>query len=110
MTTFDDRERAFESKFKLDQDVQFKVTNRRNRLLGLWVASQIGKAGGDADAYAKEVVLSDFEKAGDDDVVQKVLKDLAAAGKPSDAAAVRNKMGALLNEAKQQVMSEVQKS
>lgn len=109
MTTFDDREKAFESKFKLDQEMQFKVQNRRNRLLGLWVASQIGKSGSDADVYAKEVVLSDFEKAGDEDVVNKVMKDLAAAGKPSDAAAIRGKMATLLGEAKQQIMSENQK-
>ena len=106
MTTFDDREKAFEAKFKLDQDLQFKVNNRRNRLLGMWAAEQLGKSGADAEAYAKEVVLADFDKPGDDDVVQKVLKDLAAAGKPSDAAAVRSKMAALVAIAKQQVASE----
>lgn len=109
MTTFDDREKAFESKFKLDQEIQFKVTNRRNKLLGLWIAGQIGKSGADAEAYAREVVLSDFEKAGEEDVVQKVLKDLATAGKPGDAAAIRGKMASLLEEAKRQVMTEIQK-
>ena len=106
MTTFDEREKAFESKFKRDQDLQFKVNNRRNRLLGHWVAAQLNKVGPDADAYAKEVVLSDFEKAGDDDVLQKVLGDLKAAGKPADAAAIRKQMDKLIDEAKQQVMDE----
>jgi hypothetical protein len=106
MTTFDEREKAFENKFKRDQELQFKVNNRRNRLLGLWAASQLGKAGPDADAYAKEVVLSDFDKPGDDDVLQKVLGDLKAAGKPADAAAVRKQMDKLVDEAKKQVMEE----
>jgi hypothetical protein len=109
MTTFDDREKAFEAKFKLDQDAQFKVNNRRNRLLGLWVASQLGKSGADADAYAKEIVLADFDKPGDDDVVERVLKDLEAAGKPSTAETIRGKLAGLLGEAKKQVMAEQQK-
>lgn len=106
MSTFDEREKAFENKFKRDQDLQFKVNNRRNRLLGQWIAAQLGKAGPDADAYAKEVVMSDFEKAGDEDVLQKVLGDLKAAGKPADASAVRKQMDKLLDEAKKQVMEE----
>ena len=106
MTTFDEREKGFEAKFKLDQDLQFKVNNRRNRLLGMWAAEQLGKSGADAEAYAKEVVLADFDKPGDDDVVQKVLKDLAAAGKPSDAVAIRKKMDSLVALAKQQVSTE----
>jgi hypothetical protein len=106
MTTFDEREKAFESKFKRDQDLQFKVNNRRNRLLGQWVAAQLNKVGADADAYAKDVVMSDFEKAGDDDVLQKVLGDLKAAGKPADAAAIRKQMDKLVDEAKKQVMEE----
>jgi hypothetical protein len=106
MSTFDEREKAFENKFKRDQDLQFKVNNRRNRLLGQWIAAQLGKAGPDADAYAKEVVMSDFDKAGDDDVLQKVLGDLKAAGKPTDAGAVRKQMDKLLDDAKKQVMEE----
>jgi hypothetical protein len=106
MTTFDEREKAFENKFKRDQELQFKVNNRRNRLLGQWVASQLGKAGPDADAYAKEVVMSDFDKPGDDDVLQKVLGDLKSADKPADAAAVRKQMDKLLVDAKHQVMTE----
>ncbi len=106
MSTFDEREKAFENKFKRDQDLQFKVNNRRNRLLGQWVASQLGKVGPDADAYAKEVVMADFEKAGDDDVLQKVLADLTAAGKPADAGAVRKQMDKLIEDAKKQLMDE----
>lgn len=106
MSTFDEREKAFENKFKRDQDLQFKVNNRRNRLLGQWIAGQLNKVGPDADAYAKEVVMADFEKAGDDDVLQKVLADLTAAGKPADAGAVRKQMDKLLEDAKQQIMNE----
>ena len=106
MTTFDEREKAFENKFKRDQELQFKVNNRRNRLLGHWIASQLGKSGPDADAYAKEVVMADFDKPGDNDVLQKVLGDLKAAGKPADAAAVRKQMDRLVDEAKKQVMEE----
>ena len=106
MSTFDEREKAFENKFKRDQDLQFKVNNRRNRLLGQWVAAQLDKAGPDADAYAKEVVMSDFDKAGDEDVLQKVMADLKAAGKPADAGAIRKQMDKLLDTAKHQIMEE----
>ncbi|MBL8675004.1 MAG: DUF1476 domain-containing protein [Rhodospirillales bacterium] len=103
MSGFDEREKAFENKFKRDQDLQFKVTNRRNKLLGQWAAGLLGKTGADAEAYAKEVVMSDFEKAGDDDVAAKVAGDLA--GK-ADAEAVRKQMNRLLDEAKKQIMSD----
>lgn len=106
MSTFDEREKAFENKFKRDQDLQFRVNNRRNRLLGQWIAAQLGKAGPDADAYAKEVVMADFEKPGDDDVLQKVLGDLRAAGLPADAGVVRKQMDKLLEDAKHQLMEE----
>ena len=69
MTTFDDREKAFEKKFEHDQDLQFKATARKNKLLGLWAAGLMGKSGADAEAYAKEVVVADFEKPGDSDVI-----------------------------------------
>lgn len=104
MTTFDTREAAFENKFAHDETVRFKVTNRRNKLLGLWAAAQLGKA--DADAYAKEVVMSDFEEAGDDDVVRKLLADFQAAGVATSADAIHAKMAELLPQAKQQVMAE----
>jgi hypothetical protein len=77
-TTFDKREEGFEKQFAHDEELRFKATARRNKLLGLWVAEKLGKSGADADAYAKEVVMADFEEAGDDDVVRKVRKDLDA--------------------------------
>jgi hypothetical protein len=106
MTTFDDRQRAFEDKFKHDQDLQFRVVNRRNKLMGLWAASQLGKAGADADAYAKEVVLSDFEKPGDDDILDKVLKDFQAAGIEMSTHRLRKHLEELTAAAKEQVMKE----
>ncbi len=104
MTTFDDRENAFENKFAHDEQMIFKAEVRRNKLLGLWAAELLGKTGEDADAYAKEVVKSDFEEAGIEDVVRKVAGDL---GDLADADTIRNKMGELLIEAKGQVMNEV---
>lgn len=102
MTGFDDRAHAFEAKFAHDADLQFRVQARRNKLLGLWAAGLLGKA--DADAYALEVVKSDFEEAGDEDVARKVAADL---GDKATAADVRAKMDALLIEAKAQIASEV---
>ena len=78
MTSMKDRENAFESKFALDENLKFKATARRNKLLGLWVAEKTGKTGEAADAYAKEVVAADFEEAGDEDVFRKVRADLDA--------------------------------
>lgn len=80
MTTFDDRKNAFESKFAHDAELQFKVTARRNRLVGLWAADKLGHAGDAADAYARTVVIADMEEAGDEDVVRKLVADLAATG------------------------------
>ncbi|HEY7385245.1 MAG TPA: DUF1476 domain-containing protein [Beijerinckiaceae bacterium] len=85
MTTFDDRKDAFEKKFAHDEELRFKATARRNKLLGLWAAQKLGKAGGDADAYAKSVVLADFQEAGDDDVLRKVQKDLETVGSVSES-------------------------
>jgi len=106
MTTFNDREKSFEKKFERDQDLQFKVNARRNKLLGLWAAGVMGKTGADAEAYAKEVVMADFEKPGDSDVVQKLVTDLAAAGKSTDEHAIRKQSERLLADAKTQLMSE----
>lgn len=103
MTTFDDRERAFESKFALDAEMQFRAVARRNKLLGLWAAGLLGKTGAEADAYAVEVVKSDFAEAGDDDVLRKVAADLAGKATAED---IRAKMDALLVEAKGQLSSE----
>ncbi len=106
MTTFNDREKAFEDKYKHDQELQFKVEVRRNKLLGIWAAELMGLEGADAEAYAKEVVASDFEEPGDADVVRKVLGDLEAKGQEMTEHRLRKKMDELLLVAKQQVMSE----
>ncbi len=103
MTTFDDRESAFENKFAHDEEMKFKAEARRNKLLGLWAAELLGKTGADADAYAKEVVLSDFEEAGHEDVVRKVAGDL---GDLADADTIRGKMDELLRVAKEQLVKE----
>ena len=104
MTTFDDREHAFESKFAHDADMQFRAEARRNKLLGLWAAGLMGKAGDDAASYAIEVVNADFEEAGTEDVVRKVSADLA--GKAT-ADQVREKLAELLPVAKSQLMAEL---
>lgn len=106
MTTFDNREKAFEDKYKHDQDLQFRVDVRRNKLLGLWIAELLGKTKDEADAYAKEVVSSDFEEPGDDDVVRKVLADLKQHDVDFSEHRLRKKMDELLTEAKDQVMNE----
>ncbi|MFO1162929.1 MAG: DUF1476 domain-containing protein [Reyranellaceae bacterium] len=107
MTTFNDREKSFEKKFEHDQELQFKVNARKNKLLGLWAAGLLGKTGADAEAYAKDVVMADFEKPGDADVIHKLMRDLAAAGKPMEDHTIRKHGERLMAEAKKQVMSEV---
>ncbi len=104
MSTFDDRENAFENKFAHDEEMQFKAEARTNKLLGLWAAELMGKSGDAAAEYAKEVVKADFEEAGHEDVVRKVSGDLG--GKASDEE-IRAKMAELLIEAKAQLMNEV---
>lgn len=89
MTTFDDRERAFESKYARDQEMQFKVVARRNRLLGQWAAKKMGLTEAEADAYARDVIRADFEEAGDEDVVRKLLGDLTSAGVDVDESEIR---------------------
>lgn len=106
MTSFDDREKAFESKFAHDEELQFKVNARRNKLLGQWVAGKLGKTGADAEAYAKDVVMSDFEAPGHEDVLHKVMKDLKAAGAPVTREEVCAVSERLLGEARTQVMHE----
>ncbi|WP_455373586.1 DUF1476 domain-containing protein [Limibacillus halophilus] len=106
MTTFNDREKAFEDKYSHDQELQFKVEVRRNKLLGLWAAEMLDKKGDEAQAYAKEVISSDFDEPGDDDVLRKVLGDLQAAGVDFSEHRLRHKMDELLSVAKQQVMTE----
>ena len=104
MTTFDDRETAFESKFAHDATMQFRAEARRNKLLGLWAAGLMGKTGDEAAAYAVEVISADFEEAGVEDVVRKVAADLA--GKAS-ADEIRAKLTALMAEAKAQLLAEI---
>ncbi|MFA8385450.1 MAG: DUF1476 domain-containing protein [Pelagibaca sp.] len=104
MSTFDDRENAFENKFAHDAQMQFKAEARRNKLLGLWAADLMGKSGDDAAEYAKEVVKADFEEAGHEDVVRKVSGDLG--GKASDDE-IRAKMAELMLVAKAQIMEEI---
>jgi hypothetical protein len=106
MTTFNEREKAFEKKYEHDQDLKFKVNARRNKLLGLWAAGLMGKSGADAEAYAKDVVLADYEKPGDSDVIEKLVKDLAAAGKPMEDHTIRKQAERLAAEAKEQLMKE----
>ena len=98
---FRDREKGFESKFAHDEEMRFKIMNRRNKLLGLWAAGEMGKSGAEAETYAKAVVAADFEEAGDNDVFRKVRADLDAA-KYSDIA-IRTKMDELLGVAADQV-------
>ena len=103
MSSFDKREEGFEKKFALDEEQKFKAEVRRNKLLGLWAAEKLGMSGDDASAYAKEVVSADFEEAGDQDVQNKVVKDLAAKGVAVTAAEVRVKMDELMALAAAQV-------
>ena len=97
MTTFDKRQEGFEKKFALDEEQKFKAEARRNKLLGLWAAEQLGKSADEAAAYAKEVVAADFEEAGDADVVRKVATDLADKGVTEQD--IRAKMDQLMVEA-----------
>ncbi len=103
MPTFDDRESAFENKFVHDEEMAFKAVARRNKLLGLWAAELMGKTGDAAAAYAKEVVLADFEEAGHDDVVRKLKADL---GDKASEDAIRAKMAELLPVARAQSQSD----
>ena len=106
MTTFDDRERGFETKFAHDQEMMFRITARRNRLLGAWAAKLMGLTAEEADAYGKAVVQADFEEAGDEDVIRKLLGDLTGAGCSVDEAGVRAALEEKSVEAKRQLMSE----
>ena len=103
MTTFDKREEGFEKKFAHDEELRFKANARRNKLLGLWAAGQFGLSGPDADAYAKEVVVADFEEAGDDDVFRKVRKDFDAKGVKQSDEQIRTTMVNLMEEAIAQI-------
>lgn len=104
MTTFDDRERAFENKFAHDEEMQFRAIARRNRLLGLWAAGLLGRTGDAAEEYARDVVKSDFPESGEHDVYSKIADDL---GNRADETTIRTKMVELLAVAKEQIFQEV---
>lgn len=105
MSTFDQRKDAFENKFAHDEELRFKATARRNKLLGLWAAQKLGKAGADADAYAKAVVLADFEEAGDEDVLRKVKADFASANVTVPDEEIRKVMTELLLKAAEDIQA-----
>lgn len=106
MTTFDKREEGFERKFALDEEMRFRATARRNKLLGHWAAEKLGLSGAEADAYAKSVIAADFEEAGDDDVFRKVRKDFDAKGVAQSDHQIRRTMDELLGKAIQQLQAE----
>jgi hypothetical protein len=103
MTTFDKRKDAYESKFARDEELRFKATARRNRLLGKWAAEKLGKSGEEADAYAREVVRADMQEAGDEDVFRKVRADFDAAGVDQSDHQIRRTMQELMGEAIAQI-------
>ena len=105
MNNMKDREEGFERKFAFDEELKFKAMARRNKLLGLWAAEKLGKTGADAEAYAREVVVADFQEAGDDDVLRKVRADLEAAGVKQDEQEIRRVMTELLATAVDQVQN-----
>ena len=106
MTTFDSRGQAFEAEFQHDQELLFRIQNRRNKLLGLWAAELMGLTGPAADAYARDVIMSDFEKQTDEDVHDKVYADLKIQDVDLSDHRLRKKMDALLAVARQQIMTE----
>jgi hypothetical protein len=106
MSSFDDRERAEEARYAMDQQSQMRVTARRNKLLGLWAAGLMGVSGADAEVYAKSVVVADLEEAGDGDVIRKVLGDLTAAGITRTEAQVKEELARLLPVARDEIARE----
>jgi len=109
MATFDDREKGFEQKYKHDKELDFKVNARRNKLLGLWAAKELGLPDAETEAYAKTVVMADFQKPGDDDVIEKIVADFKGKGIEMSEHRVRKHMSELLDTARNQVMTEVKK-
>jgi len=103
MTTFDDREKGFESKYALDQEQEFKAIARRNKLLGLWAAEKMGLNADSADQYASAVVKADFEQPGDEDVFRKVAQDLEGSGIVATEGEIRRKMDELASVAREQI-------
>ena len=106
MTTFDDREKGFESKFALDQAQEFKASSRRNKLLGLWAAGKMGLSADSADQYAGAVVRADFEQPGEEDVYRKIAQDLEGAGLTVSEGEIRRKMDELSSVAREQIRND----
>jgi hypothetical protein len=106
MTSFDEREKAFEAKFSLDEELRFRVHARRARLFGGWIASQLGLSDGDAESYAKDMIAADFEEVGDEDLLAKARADLKAAGKEIDDKTLRKQIQVAFSEAKKQLLGE----
>ena len=106
MTQFDDRERAYEAKFAHDEEMNFRIVARRNRLVGQWATRKMSLSEEETATYAKDVVRADFESAGDDDVVRKVHGDLTAAGVEVDEAQIRDALGHKMIEARRQIIQE----
>jgi hypothetical protein len=104
MTQFNDRERAFETKFAHDEDMKFRIIARRNRLLGAWAGRLMGLSEAEAESYAKEVIRADFEEAGEEDVVRKLLGDLTGAGCDIDEQKIREEIGHKEVEARRQII------
>jgi hypothetical protein len=103
MTTFDDREKGFESKYALDQEQEFKAVARRNKLLGLWAAGKMGLSSDSADQYAAAVVRADFEQPGEEDVYRKIAQDFEGAGLTVSEGEIRRKMDELASVAREQI-------
>jgi hypothetical protein len=106
MTQFDDRERAFEAKFAHDEEMQFRIIARRNRLVGEWAARKMGLSDVESEAYAKDVVRADFENAGDEDVIRKLLGDLTSAGIDIDDGSIREALDHKAVEARRQIIEQ----
>ena len=110
MSTFNKREKGEEAKYARNEELSFKINARRNKLLGLWAAERMGIEGADADAYAKECVLADFDKPGDEGVFRKVMEDLKKANAPVSEHDMRRKMAALVETAREEVEEAVNKT
>jgi hypothetical protein len=107
MNVFDEREKAFEAKYRLDEETAFKITARRNKLFGHWAASKLGLSGAEADAYARAIIEADLAVHGDDDIIGKVVADLSAANVAVGPEAVRKELDALKVVAHDQVLAEL---
>jgi hypothetical protein len=105
MSSFNEREKGFENKFTHDQETAFKVAARRNKLLGLWAAEQMGLADNQADAYAREVISADLQEAGEEDVYRKIAGDFAAKGVDASEHRIRREMAAMLDLARDQILA-----